>query len=243
MNFTRIFFYLLVFTGFCQVYGQQAIINLPSADITPKGKNFLMHETQTNFWNDIKSWYATNFYCRGIGYHTEIALTAYHSGFPGTSTNENIGFGFKTSLPILKEWNDFRDVNLTIGSMGLINTRGLGIGNFSYSHLNFRLPFLRTRITAGGSFGTHQLFLPNQGEIIDDFYTVHGIFGLEQPLFTDKIQWINEWFTGIHDFGYFTTGLLFHPFSKNHVIVVAYKIPNDDSVGKDGIVLEYGLFF
>lgn len=29
---------------------QQAIINMPSADIKPKGNHFFMHETQTKWW-------------------------------------------------------------------------------------------------------------------------------------------------------------------------------------------------
>jgi hypothetical protein len=64
------------------VTAQQAIVNLPSADITPKGKHFIMHETQWRPWNPGRYWYATNFYCYGIGKNTELAVTTYNSGTP-----------------------------------------------------------------------------------------------------------------------------------------------------------------
>ena len=67
---------------FTIAYAQQAIVNMPSADITPKGKHFLMHETQTRAWNPGRYWLATNFYAYGIGRDTELALTSYNAGSP-----------------------------------------------------------------------------------------------------------------------------------------------------------------
>ena len=42
MSFVRFFFLVLLSSS--AAWSQQAIINLPSADITPVGKNFLMNE-------------------------------------------------------------------------------------------------------------------------------------------------------------------------------------------------------
>ncbi len=53
---------------------------------------------------------------------------------------------------------------------------------------------------------------------------------------------MGEWFYGKHDFGFFTPGALFHP-ARDHVIVIAYKIPNHPANGKSGLVFEYGFFF
>jgi hypothetical protein len=226
---------------------QQAIINMPSADITPVGRNFAMHEMQFNAWSGEKNyWYGTNFYCKGVGFNTEIALTTYNSGFPGTNTNENVGAGFKTTLPLLDSLLGLHQVQITFGTMLTYNLRGLGLGNFSYAHLNMRLPHIDTRLTAGISRGSHQLFLPNQEAkygMIRQTATTHFIAGFEQPLFNGYLQVIGEWFAGRHDFGFVTTGLLYHPGSKDHVLVLAYKIPNFKENGSPGIVFEYGLFF
>lgn len=79
------------------VSAQQAIVNLPSADITPAGKNFVMHETQLRPYEPNPFWKATNFYCYGAGHHTELCLTTYNMGTPWSKTT-NVGLGFKTGL-------------------------------------------------------------------------------------------------------------------------------------------------
>jgi hypothetical protein len=72
------------------VQAQQAIVNMPSADITPAGKHFVMHETQMRSWNPGRYWYGTNFYCYGVGRDTELTVTNWNTGnhgSPGPSTD------------------------------------------------------------------------------------------------------------------------------------------------------------
>lgn len=211
---------------------QQAIVNMPSADITPKGKNFVMHETQWRWWSAGSYWYGTNFYCYGLGHATEFALTNYNSGTPA-APNFATGIGFKSSPQIFAKSHPEREIKITVGQMAILNHRSQGLGSFSYAHLSFRLPKLHTRVTGGGWGGTRQLFKKNTGNILA---------GIEQPIWGEKLVAVNEWFRGDHDFGFFITGLLYHP-SKNHIFVAAYKIPNRIVNGKPGIVLEYGFFF
>jgi hypothetical protein len=214
------------------VWGQQAIINMPSADITPAGKNFYMHESQFRTWDPGRYWYGTNFYCRGIGSATELTVTNWNAGSPATA-NFSTGIGFKSSPVIGKgKWRD-QELKFTVGQKAVFSHRGQGVGSFSYSHISLRLPKLNTRVTGGGWGGTRQLFKRNTGNVLA---------GLEQPL--DKkghYQWVNEWFRGTHDFGFFITGFLYH--SKKHIFVAAYKLANTPANGKNGIVLEYGTFF
>ncbi|QUW00216.1 hypothetical protein J8C02_01480 [Chloracidobacterium sp. MS 40/45] len=214
------------------VPAQQAIVNLPSADITPKGKHFIMHETQWRPWNPGRYWYATNFYCYGIGKNTELAVTTYNSGTP-QALNENIGVGFKTALPLFQKRHPAWEMKWTVGQMVTYNLRGRGLGGFTYSHGSLVVPQTHTRLTAGVSFGTKNLFKKT---------TVHPIAAVEQPLIKHRLYLLGEWFYGRHDFGFFTPGILFHP-TKNQIIVVAYKIPNHPGNGKGGIVFEYGFFF
>ena len=82
--------------------GQQAIINMPSADITPKGKHFLMHVTQTRAWQPARSWSGTNFYAYGTGHSTELAVTSYNGGSP-LSKNFATGIGFKAAPQLWKQ--------------------------------------------------------------------------------------------------------------------------------------------
>ncbi len=220
---------LLLALSAISVFAQQAIVNMPSADITPKGQHFLMHETQMRSWNPGRFWSGTNFYCYGVGIATEACLTSYDGGSP-LSPNFSTGFGFKSSPYLSKSPRDYR---ITFGSMGIVNHRGQGWGNFSYAHFNFKLPVTNTRLTGGGWAGTPQLFGKN---------TANVLAGIEQPI-GKRFILLSEWFAGNHNFGYYIPGILFHP-AKDQFIVFAYKIPNPgNNDGKHGFVLEYGLVF
>jgi len=201
---------------------------MPSADITPKGQLFVMHETQWRPWNPGSYWFGTNFFAYGVGKNTELALTTYNAGTPATR-NQAIGFGFKTAVPLSAGKSEQK---LTVGTMGLANYRGLGLGNFTYGHYSLRLPKVKTRLTAGGFAGTEQLFLRN---------TANFLAGIEHPI-NKKIILLSEWMAGRHDLGFFIPGVLFHP-TPRQFVVVAYKIPNHRQNGAAGVVLEYGLYF
>ena len=216
--------------GAGELRAQQAIINMPSADITPKGQGFLMHETQMRPFQAGTSryWYGTNFFTYGVGRNTELAITTYNAGAPA-AMNENAGFGFKSAIPLGR---DSRERKVTVGSMGLWNYRGQGVGNFSYAHYSWRLPQARTRITMGGWFGTEELFKKNTGNVLG---------GIEHPL-NKKVILLTEWFAGNHDLGFVIPGVLFHP-TPRQMFVVGYKIANDPRNGAGGFVVEYGFFF
>jgi hypothetical protein len=214
------------------LYSQQAIVNMPSADITAKGKHFVMHETQVRPQLPGRYWYGTNFYAYGVGKATELAVTSYNAGGPAAA-NFATGIGFKSSPQLFRESKPDLEVKLTVGQMAVLNHRGKGLGSFSYSHLSMRAPGTHTRFTVGGFYGTRELFLRNTGNMLAS---------VEQPLFHHKIQIVAEWMKGKHDFGFFVPGISFH-LPHEQVIVVAYKIANHPSNGKNGLVLEYGLTF
>ncbi len=209
---------------------QQAIVNMPSADITPKGQVFLMHETQARWWKQGPYWYGTNFFTYGVGGNTEVAVTSYNHGSPN-APNAAIGVGFKSAIPLLKERLAEREVKLTVGQMMIFSTSGKGVGSFSYAHGSFKLPKLGTRVTAGISGGTSELFKRD---------TVHFIGSVEHKL-GKRWMLVTEWFSGRHDFGFVVPGVLYHP-TERTVVVVGYKIPNHPSNGKPGFVFEFGVF-
>lgn len=212
---------------------QQAIVNMPSADTTPKGKSFAMHETQWRWWSPGAFWYGTQFYCFGVGRSTELTATVYNAGTPGAS-NFATGAGFKSSPQIFGRKYPNREIKVTFGQKLVMNHRSQGLGSFSYGHVSFRAPKLKTRLTGGAWAGTKQLFKRDTGDVLA---------AVEQPLTPGgKIVFVNEWFRGRHDFGFLITGFLFHP-TKRHVVVAAYKIPNAPVNGRAGIVLELWIVF
>ena len=205
---------------------------MPSADITPKGKHFVMHETQWRPQQNGRYWYGTNFYTYGLGKSSEFAITNYNSGGPA-ARNFSTGIGFKSSPQLLAESHPHLELKVTVGQMAVLNHRGKGWGSFSYSHVSVRAPRTHTRLTAGGFYGTSELFLRNTGNILG---------GIEQPLFHHKVELVAEWMRGQHDFGFFVPGIIFR-LPRNQVFVVAYKIANEAKNGDDGLVIEYGLTF
>lgn len=63
---------------------QQAIVTMPSADITDSGVAFAMKESQLRVWGPKPMWNATFFLTYGIGHHTELAATFFNIGVPAT---------------------------------------------------------------------------------------------------------------------------------------------------------------
>jgi hypothetical protein len=211
------------------LFSQQAIVNMPSADVATKGEHFLMHEAQIRSWRPGNYLYGTSFYTYGVGKNTELAVTAYNTGSPLPRT-ASMGFGYKTALPF---GSSEKEQKLTFGNMYVQNLRGKGAGHFSYAHYSFRLPRYHTRITAGGFAASRQLIERNTGNVM---------LALEHPIKAKKLYFLTEWFGGRHDFGFVIPGILYHP-TPRQVIVVAYKIPNYLSNGRHGLVLEYGFYF
>lgn len=207
---------------------QQAIINLPSADQTPRGKQFFMHETQLAGTNPT-AWATTHFYTYGVTDRFELAATLYNLRTP-RSDNTTLGLGFKGAQRLLTKRFPGREVQFTYGYMLPVSLQGRGVGTWAYSHLSARLPVLETRITAGGGYATRQV-------LDKDAWTVLG--GIEQPL-PHHFVLVMEWFSGRHNSSNLIPGLLYH--SKNWIFVAGYKFPNDP-VERHGLVLEVGRFW
>lgn len=230
------FIFILIFIGFnCQqVCAMQTIFNVPSADVTEKGHVFLQEEAQTTPWNTNTALFSTTYGAYGIGHNTEIDATLFNVGSPATQ-NISLGVGFKSAIPIpgLKEKFPEREFKLTVGSDILFGLEGNGIGNWTYAHLSGRIPKLNTRLTAGISYGTKQVF----GQETTAF-----IAGVEQPV-TKKLSLIGDWYSGNeHWAGYLITGFSY-ALPKNTTLYAGYQIPNSPQVGTNGFVIELAKIF
>jgi len=211
-----------------RVSAQQAIVNLPSADITPEGKHFLMNES----FVDPGIWNSVHFYTYGVKDGTELAVTLYDLGKPARDSLA-IALGYKSQFELAPDNETFREIRLTHGLMLPVNLRGRGLGVYGYSHVSGRIQSTDTRLTAGLAAGTSHLF---------GRPTVCAMVAAEQPL-TPEVQLIAEWYSGSHDFGNLITGIVYHNHEHDFVLVGGYKFPNNYNIGKNGIVLEFGGFF
>ena len=201
---------------------QQTIFNVPSADVTEKGKIFLQHESQ--FSNKFGLF--THYGAYGIGKNTELDLTLFGVGTKNIR-NEVLGVGFKTSIPL----HEKSETKLTFGTLVPISLRRNGVGGYTYSHLSTRLPKLKTRITSGVFVGTTSVF----GR---DFVSFIG--GIEQPV-TKKFSIVMDWYSGKHSNGFFIPGFAYA--FKHATLWAGYQIHNNKENGNNGFVIEISKIF
>lgn len=127
-------------------------------------------------------------------------------------------------------------LGITFGMHAVVSLAGAGIGHWVYAHVSGRLPVLRTRLAAGLSHATSQL------QKVDKLVFIGSI---EQPLGSEKLNLVGEWFSGEHDLGNLIVGFTFHP---NHtwIFVAGFKFPTSGpefGANKQAAVVEVGLFW
>ncbi|MBL8956390.1 MAG: hypothetical protein JNK82_36790 [Myxococcaceae bacterium] len=217
---------------------QQAIVSLPSADQTPRGEVFFMHETQARPWGPKPYWNTTHFLTYGLTDDVELAATLFNAGWP-SSSDASLALGYKGNLAL--PGLEAIEGKLTTGLMAVVSLTTQGVGAWGYAFASVRLPVLRTRLAAGFSSGPKQLFLTRSD-------TACFIGSIEQPVpFTrGKLNLVAEWFSGDHDLANVIVGATFHP-NHNLIFVVGYKVPTAKSrqfrEAKEAVVGEIGVFF
>lgn len=236
MAFKYVKLYILVFLLVIALpcAAQQTVFNVPSADVTPKGKLFLQTEGQFRPWNSGAFYNGTNYSAYGIGHNTELDATLFNVSAPNSNTI-TLGTGFKSAIPIpgLKEKFPAREYKFTIGSEILTSLQGKGVGSWEYAHLSGRLPITNTRLTGGVSYGTRQVFGKD---------TFAYITAVEQPV-TKKLTLLMDWYSGNEHFAGFLISGFSYNLPKNSTIYVGYQIPNSSLVGKSGFVVELARIF
>lgn len=232
--FLKLTLFILIFNLGTSVYAMQTIFNVPSADVTPKGRLFVQEEAQTTPWNTDTAYLGTTYTAVGIGHNTELDATLFNVASPATQ-NMSMGVGFKSAIPIpgLKDKFPEREFKLTVGSDLLIGLEGNGVGNWTYAHLSGRVPKVNTRLTAGISYGTRQVFAQQ---------TTAFIAGVEQPI-TKKLTLLGDWYSGSEHFaGYLIVGGSY-ALPKDTTLFLGYQIPNTPKVGTTGFVIELAKLF
>jgi hypothetical protein len=226
------FLSVIVLLFICQdTFAQQTIFNVPSADAVPEGEVFLQHESQFRPWRPGRFLSNTEYAAVGIGHNLELDATFFNVNAP-PSGNILLGLGFKKVFPLRQQKSPERDYKLTLGEILPISLQGGGMGNWTYGHISGRLPKLNTRLTAGMSVGTKQIFGRN---------AVAFIGGYEQPV-TRRLTLQGDWYSGTHNLGLFIPGFSY-ALPKDATLYVGYQLPNSKRSGSQGFVIELGKYF
>ncbi len=211
---------------------QQTIINMPSADLTPKDRYFILNESFLRSGNQDSEWKTTNFFTYGLSNNTELAITSFNAGLPKTD-NLTVAYGFKSVFPVFNKRFPARELKLTTGYMLPLSKQGRGVGSYGYTHFSGRFPKLRTRLSAGINAGTHQIFERD---------VVSFMGAIEHPI-TPSLQAVLEYYSGTHAFAGAIAGLVYHNHKHDLILVGGWRIPNNQRSGNSGLVVEIGKFF
>ncbi|MEI7474968.1 MAG: hypothetical protein WCK67_09345 [bacterium] len=209
------------------VEAQQTIFNVPSADVTPKGEIFLEPEFQFRPWSPGRFMLNTDYVAIGVGHNTELDATLFNVSSP-SSGNIVLGTGFKSAIPFLNKKSPKREFKLIVGTEVLSSLQGNGVGNWSYSALSARTPKTNTRLTAGISYGTKDIFGVD---------TLAFIAGVEQPL-TKRLSVQADWYSGTEHFAGFLIPGIAYALPKKTTLYLGYQIPNSPRNGVSGFVIE-----
>lgn len=221
---------------------QQTIVNLPSADQTKKGHLFVLHETQVRPWEPEGYWRSTNFITYGITDWLELCTTFYNIDLLGKNKPYTaIGFGYKMAHQLFEQQASEWEIKWTWGQMLTTSLDGLGTGLWTYTHFSTRLPHLHTRIAAGVSMGSRQVF-GGQSEAFLSGEHINFIGSIEQPL-TKDFGLVVEWFSGNHEMADLVPGVIYHNKETELVFILGYKIGNYGGGSTNGIIFEIGKTF
>jgi hypothetical protein len=203
------------------------VVGIPSSETTHKDEVWLTHESQVSPWSDKSTLNNFSFLTYGVGKRTELSVAISNLSLPKTD-NASLAVGFKSWVPVLEKQFPHHDIRLTYGSMAPISLQGDGVGAWGFSHLSAQHPRLKTRLTAGVSAGTRQLFGKDN---------VSFIGAVEQPL-GKKWSVVMDWYSGSHDLSALIPAVMYKV-NRSDVVILGAKIPNGGPTNDMAVVIEF----
>jgi hypothetical protein len=242
LQFKGLLFFLFL-TLSLSTWGQQNLFNVPSSDITQRKKPFF--QQQFNIGEGFLQLNAT--FCYGLGKNTEIGFNIIGlnineaSSSPFFITNANIQsspaypfytINFQKSFVI----NDvFR---IAVGTQTGIS-EGSHFGTYDYSNLVTVLPNLKSKIITGVYYSNDSFLGPEDRTLLFDGVTPFGFqIGLEQPIIEDKLLFIAENISGLHNLGETTLGGAYY-LSHHWILSVGFQFSNPGSKTAEALVIEF----
>ena len=230
-NFTFFLFFFLL-QNISQSWAQMTILNVPSADVTPKKRVFFQHESQFRTKEKGQFTNSTEYLATGIGANTELTATAFNLGNL-SHDNETLGLGFKSAIPLnisaIKEYQP----KIIISSQAALSLSGNGVRHWIYAAYNFTIPQTKTRLTLGASNGTKHIFGENN---------TSAMLGFEQKI-TTKLSYVGDWYSGkTNGMGVFASALSYD-FGSDLVAFAGYQIANSNRISRNGFIVEIAKTF
>lgn len=218
---------------------QSLIVGIPNAEATPKGAWFFTHESQIEV-QERRAWNTFQFLTYGAGhlgknlfpggFDTEFALSFVNFGRPSTG-NRTIALGLKSVYELPTETGKAWQLRGTFGAFVPVSLEGGGPGSWLFSSASVRLPRLATRLTAGPTYGTPQLFGKEKLGVMA---------GIEQPLggaFRRRVSIVADWYSGRHDLAAAIPALQFN-LPRDWIFITGYKVPNRGAATERAFVVE-----
>lgn len=206
---------LVLFTGL-PAFAQSLIVGIPNADTTPPGEILLTHESQFSPQKPTDWWNSFTFGTYGVSKHLELSVSLNNLRAPKTD-NLSLLAGYKHVYPIAPERFPKAELKLTHGAFVPISLQGKGTGYWAFAHASARHPKTKTRVTAGISTGTRQVFGQD---------SISAMVGVEQPI-TKKWSVVADWYSGAHDLAALIPAVQYNVNPRGDIIIMGAKIPND----------------
>ncbi|MFO0734842.1 MAG: hypothetical protein U0270_03145 [Labilithrix sp.] len=199
------------------VCAQSVVVSVPSTDVARPGHVMLAHESQLNTWTYGRAyWNSFTFGTYGFAENMELAATLYGLSSPA-SGRRTVAVGYKHRVPLgTSVW----EPTVAFGPMLPVSLEGDGVGIWTYAVMSVRLPGVRTRFSAGPSYGSRQIF---------GRPTASLLAAIEQPI-TSRVSFVADWFSGEHELGAFVPAMQWN-MTSNFIIIAGVKVPTADRAG------------
>lgn len=224
---------------------QQNLFNVPSSDITIKGKPFF--QQQLNFVNDGNLLLNSTF-CYGLGNDFEIGVNVLgvfmNFNNPGSALETNSDNSNPPVYPFFtinaqKEWGLNKTFKLAIGTQTGLSVGG-HFGTYDYLNVVTAIPSLHLKLITGLNYGSESFL--GHGELNGIFpyeYIPFGLqVGLEQELIKEKLLFIAEHISGDHSLGLSALGLGYH-LTDHWVLSLGYQYTNNAGNSPNSVIFEF----
>lgn len=189
----------------------------------------IAHESQYNHLRQGNYWNSFTFGTVGVGRNTELAATVLGIGRPETG-NRTLALGLKHRIPLYR--NKGWEIASSVGAMAPVSLSGHGVGHWLYGNISVKAARAGTRVTAGPSHGSRQMFGRD---------TYSTMIGIEQPL-NKRFSIICDAYTGTHDLGAAIFAIGYHP-NPDFMLIAGWKAANNAASGKPAFMVEVTYMF
>lgn len=228
-----VFFYIFICL---EMFSQQNFFNVPSSEITPKGKIFF--QQQLNIYNDNTSGSSTFNY--GVFKNFEIGLNAFGIAFDyknkyflKNNPNETPIFpslGFNAQ----KKFDISADYSLGLGFQNLVS---ISAKIENYFFLNNKFDFKRLKFVIGLYTGNNNYFgAETRG--IDAFKYLGIQSGVEFDIWKNRLFFQSDWMSGKTPSSNLIIGFVYKT-QKSIFFSLGYSVPNYTITSQQAIIFEF----